>query len=668
MRIPFSLLCLFLAFSSSFAQDYKFGKVSLKELKETVNPNDTDANASFLYVFQNTYYKFTTNDGFIKTTQVHKRIKIYNKEGFDWATEEISLRQNDAKKENLSGLKAVTYTLENGKIEETKLKKEGIFEEHNNKYWTTEKFTMPNIKEGCVIEYKYEIESPYMSIEDIDLQYSIPIKALDISVRIPEYFVFKKYVNPRATFRPNLEESVVERTEFITSNGSGGFASATNLNNRKWNFREIQTDIKLSKIPALKDESFVSNLNTYKTKLIWEYTYSKNFDEKITNYSTTWDDVTKTIYENEDFGPQLNQTTYFERDVDALIAGSSDLKEKMNRIYAFVKTKVKWNDFYGYTTDNGVQKAYEEGTGNVGDINLMLTAMLKHARIKANPMLISTRRNDIPLYPSTSAFNYVVSAVEFPDETIILDATDKFAAPNLLPIRAINWKGRIMRISGTSDWHDLTPTTSVKDITSLNAKINKDFSIDGKVRTQKTLFAAKTFRSTHENYSPEELLIAVEKGKGEIEVSNYNINGMDQVEAPIRYEYDYHLRNAIEKIGDKLFLSPMLFFTPEDNPFKQDKREYPIDFIYGVMDMYQIGVSIPEGYVVESMPKSTVVKFNGTAGEFKFISTNTANRLQFLITYSLNQPFIQPSDYNDFKQFYRLMIEKQMEKVVLKPI
>ena len=49
-----------------------------------------------------------------------------------------------------------------------------IFTLKESENWTVKKFTLPNIKEGTVIEYKYSIISPYLSIDDWDFQSNIP--------------------------------------------------------------------------------------------------------------------------------------------------------------------------------------------------------------------------------------------------------------------------------------------------------------------------------------------------------------------------------------------------------------------------------------------------------------------------------------------------------------
>ena len=46
-------------------------------------------------------------------------------------------------------------------------------------------------------------------------------------------------------------------------------------------------------------------------------------------YSTDWESVTKKIYDNEDFGAELNKTGYFEEDINTLIKGLTSQEEKI---------------------------------------------------------------------------------------------------------------------------------------------------------------------------------------------------------------------------------------------------------------------------------------------------------------------------------------------------
>ena len=73
------------------AQDFRFGEVSLEEVEEALHPLDEETDAAVLYRNQDVYYEYSNSTGFTLVTDVHERIKIYTKEGFDWATKKFPI-------------------------------------------------------------------------------------------------------------------------------------------------------------------------------------------------------------------------------------------------------------------------------------------------------------------------------------------------------------------------------------------------------------------------------------------------------------------------------------------------------------------------------------------------------------------------------------------------
>ncbi len=84
---------------------------------------------SFCAILENLQLTIRQNTGFSLNFQRTTRIKILKKDGLEWADFEIPLYDDGAQDETISGLKAVTYNLENGKIVETKAKSDGFFKE-----------------------------------------------------------------------------------------------------------------------------------------------------------------------------------------------------------------------------------------------------------------------------------------------------------------------------------------------------------------------------------------------------------------------------------------------------------------------------------------------------------------------------------------------------------
>jgi hypothetical protein len=325
---------------------------------------------------------------------------------------------------------------------------------------------------------------------------------------------------------------------------------------------------------------------------------------------------------------------------------------------------VQWNKFYGYSSDVGVRKAYIDGAGNVADINLMLVSMLRYAGLKANPVLVSAKNNGIPLYPTKKGFNYVICAVESHGLNMLLDATEEFSTNNVLPTRALNWQGRVIRENGTSEWISLIPSSLSSDVTYLNVKINPDLTIEGKVRQQKTDNVAMNYRDRYANMHPDEHIKKLENDNGELEVINVNFDNKKECEKPLMLTYEYNLNNGIEDIGGNLYFSPMLFFASEENPFKQETRLFPIDFAYPFSDKYMINIMIPEGYAVETLPASEKFQFKDI-GDFTYLAKENGSFLQLNIVLEINNPLVQPIDYADFKAFFSKIVEKQAEQIVL---
>ena len=662
---------VFLISFTTYGQNFKFGKVSKEELAEKVHPLDSSANAAILYKKENVRFDYRQGQGFVQIRSIHQRIKIYNKEGFNWATKKVKIYNGSSSgDEQLNGLKAYTYNLVDGKIEDDKLKKDGIFKEELNKYWNVETFTMPNINEGCIIEYKFEIESQFSQIDDIEIQSRIPVNRLEVSIKTPEYFIYNKMLNPMAAYIPKIVEAKASRNESLTNRSTSQTFTGvrkTTSSVSQLTMMENVININENSIPALKDEPFVNNLANYQAKLVLELTGTRFPNEAFNNLSTSWDVVTKTIYESNNFGDQLDKSGYYDDDLNALLEGVSNEVQKTNLIFNFVKSKVKWNNYFGITSDVGVRKAYKEGVGNVADMNLMLVSMLRSAGVQANPVLVSTKNNGIPLFPTRQGFDYVICMIESEGFNVLLDATENYSTFNVLPTRVLNWQGRIIRENGSSVWINLSPSVLSKDMTSLNVKINPDFSVQGKVRQQKTDYVAMSYRNQYADLSTDEFINSLQSENGELEVTDVNIKNKRDCTKPLVLSYDYNLGDAIEDIGGNLYFSPMLFFASEENPFKQKTRNFPIDLSYPFSDKYMINIQIPEGYEVESISENERVEFNNVA-DFTYLANVNGSFLQLTVSLNLKTSLILARDYELFKEFYTKVVEKQSEKIVLKKI
>lgn len=649
------------------AQQYELGEVTKEELEEKKHPLDPSASAAVLFSRGKTYMVLSDQDGFNLVTEVEMKIKIYTKDGYGWANKTIPLYvSGNNNRESVDIAKAITYNLEGGTIKKTKLKSDGEFMEEVNKYNRRKKIMMPDVKEGSIIELKYSIRSPFISVfPDWNFQESIPVNYSEYTTRIPEYYMYNP--NFRGYFLPRVTKKSTNATyNYTTKERSGVYVSKTTFETNSVDYMEHETKYILEKLPALKDENYVNNVNNYTASIEHELSVVRFPNEPTKNYSTNWEDVAKTIYKYDDFGPELDKTGYFDDDMNTLLAGVTSQKEKAILIFNYVKNRMHWNEYNGYSCDGGVKKAYTDKTGNVAEINLMLTAMLRYAKLDANPVLVSTRSNKIAMFPARTAFNYVITAVEIDGKTVLMDATSKAALPNILPTRAINWFGRLIRKDGTSVNIDLMPQMVSREVINISAKMSVDGKITGKARDQYLDYNALVFREHYSNVNKEMYLEKLEKSLQGIEISQYNVADKD-FDKPVVEDYDFIHNGLTDIVGDKMYINPMLFFTQKENPFKAEKREYPIDFVFPHQDKFNINITLPDGYVVESLPKSASIVMEENMGSFKYSIGNSAgNIIQIAVSMDINAATFSPDYYLTLKDFFNKMIEKQGEKIVLK--
>ena len=664
------LVFFIFSFCSLFAQKHELGKVTVEELKEKSNPADTSAVASYIFQVGKSSIEYSTNEGFVLITQIDSKIKIYNKEGYDFANKTISFYKSENASESVSVSKAFTYALSGDKIEKTKLGSEGEFVVKKNKYYSQKKITMPNIKEGVIIEFRITIKSPFLSkIPEWYFQKNIPVSYSEFTTNIPEYYLYnvrtKGYIFPKVTTN--------NQSKTISFSGFDHVSTTIGTERAKYyqeniNYIENRTTYIAENLPAMKDESFVNNIDNYRSAVQLELSSKKLPNSKFENFASDWEGVVKKIYDNESFGEELIKTNYFEKDVDALLAGVSSEEEKINILFKYVKTRMNSNDYFTYYCDEGVKSAYQNKIGNVAEINLMLTSMLRYVGIQANPVLVSTRSNGITFFPSRTAFDYVIAAVEINEGLILLDASNKNTLPNILPVEALNWFGRIIRKDGTSAEVNLMTKIISKEVVNLIASIDSKGNVSGKIRGQYFDYNAFEFREENIASTKEKYLEKLEKQYSGIEISEYDVQNEKDLSKPIVENFTFTHSNSVEIIGDKMYFSPLVFLAEKKNPFTQEVREYPIDFVYPHQDKITISLTIPDGYVVESLPKSKAGAMPEDLASFRYTISNTGTQIQLVYTQNVNQAILAPDYYDILRNFTKDKVEIQNEKIILKKL
>ncbi|MDC1106674.1 DUF3857 domain-containing protein, partial [Prolixibacteraceae bacterium] len=646
-------LFFFLGNSIAQAKKVKFGKVLKEELTSTFSSIDSTANAEYLYKSKHIYFSYIANRGIVVNEVVHERIKIYNKEGLNYANKLISYYSPEfsSKKKEVGAVKGYTYNLVDGKIVKERLKESSIFKERKNKYYNTKKIAFPNVREGSIVEYKYQIQSDFISISDIFFEEAIPIKKFFSIVQIPEYYIF------------NLKQQGYHGIKPVTGVENGQFQSLTSKNGLPFSFQQNTYEFQASNIEAFdNNEPYSGNVRPYVGKVVFELSGINFPGEVYENYSMSWLAVCDQISKNYDFTNELEKKEYYKKALANILLSAKDEQQKIMAIFDYVKTNVSWNQFYGIFTNKGVRHAFKNHEGNCSEINLMLTSMLRSAGLEANPVLISTKSHGAPLFPTIDGYNYVISVVHLEDNDILLDATDRYSAPNIIPTRCINWKGFEIRPNKTFKWINLVPNTYSTSNYNLFIQLDSNGKINGTLRRHFSNHAATNYLYRIENKSDETIIESLE--------NKYNIDIKDYKKSdPIQYnkrqdKLSFSTDKFITRNSNELAVSPLCFLKYNSNPFKAEKRHFPVDFKVPNSKKSTVSIAIPKGYKVKYIPESKAFQLPDNLGTYSYRVQNTGFALSLVTELKINMHIFGPNYYPALKDFFEAITKQEVEKIV----
>lgn len=659
-RIIIAVLLVF-GIAKSEAQNYQLGKVTKAELEQKVHPKDTSAPAAILFKKGKTFFTYHDKTGFSANHECEIKIKIYKKEGLEWANQKVKyyIGYKNLNEDKLDFTDAVTYNLENGSIVKTKLENQGTFKNKINMYWKEKIITLPNVKVGSIIEYKYILKSENISeFPDFDFQFEIPVDYFFYKTDLPEYYVYK----------PILIGYVPLQTDAKLTNGSQTYDNQYGQTSG-FTYKQITTTYSAKDIPALKPEPFVNNIENYRGCIKQELERIRYPDQPVKDFSLTWEGVAQTIFKDDKIAKEFKQTSFLVGDINRLLVNIGSPVDRMNTVFGYVQSRMNSNDRLGYYPDKGVEKAYADQTGNVADINFILINMLRLAGIEANPVLVSTIENGYPVFPTHAGFNYVIAAAQIDDKQILLDASHKFTSPNILPLNALNWKGRLIRSNGTSQEIELEPSTPSKEIFTLLVKIDGEGKMDGQARVQRTDYDAYHFREDNNGKTQDTYLEKLEEQLGNLTITEYKIeNQKSNFKAPILETFSFNSKGQLEQIGGKIFVDPLLFFTRSKNPFNQEERKMPVYFGYKNLERFNLSIQIPEGYTIESMPKPIKISSEDKQIVYSLNFIVEGNKIQIVSIKEVNNSIFAADNYGMLKDIFQKIIATQNEKIVLKKV
>lgn len=646
-----SLLLIFLLHINSYSQnepDYSFGTITNEEINLKRYKLDTTANAVVLYESGNTTFKIK-NEIIIISTTFYKKIKLFNKEGFENASFEIKLYNNKDASEQVINIEAVTHNQKN----KTLLSKSQIFKEKINEHWSLVKFTMPNLKEGSVVEVKYTVESPFkFNLTGWVFQSNIPKKYSIYHAKIPGNYVYNREL--KGYLKLAINSSTIEKKCFRIP----GYAASANCENITYAMKNI---------PSFVEEDYITDKNNYISKIKFELSKLIWFDGSNIKYTTSWNEVDREFRTDKNIGRQLKKTKYFEDKLPSFIDTITSEIDKAKSIYTFVQNHFNWNGKYSIFKNVRIKKSFEEKIGNVGEINISLINALKAKNIDTELVLISTRKNGFPtkLYPVITDFNYVIAKVNINGKSILLDATDKLSPFGLLPYRCLNGYGRVMDFENESYWIDIIPEQNSKSQLNIALILKENGTITGKIRKIKYGYDALKRREKIQNKIEDDIIIDFENSFTNLEVLNYEIKNKNEIDKPTIETFEILIDH--QENTSNLYLNPFFDESFKTNPFKQHNRLYPVDFGYPRKYIVNFTLELPDNFIIDSYPKDKLISLENEAIKYLLTTRKHQNfKINLKSSFLINKTIFYNFEYQVLKELFNQTITSQKQPIVLK--
>lgn len=645
----------------------KLGKIPKADIEMKVYPQDTSAAAVILGDYGVARFALTQDNDWVIRFDRHVRIKILKKEGLDWADFELLLyASNSGKEVDVAALKAYTLNMEDGKLEKTKLDRSAIFREKLDRNVEAVRFSLPNAKVNSILDVSYSLEDPFIfQLVPWDFQYTIPVRRSEFHVFIPEYFYYKNWINGYLFVKKDSEVRT-ETFQYFQA-ATSGFNTRTPASIENFDVPVTHWTYTIDNVPAFVDEPFITTPSDYMSSIAFELVKFEIPGRVYENFTKDWAEINKDMMDDYDFGKQLDNKGHLSDEVNMINAATDDPVQKMQMAYELIKRRLVWDKRYRMFTTESIRRAYNEGGGSSADINLNLIALMRAVGLQANPVLVSTRRHGKikPGQVILTQFNHVIAGVVFEDKYYVLDATDPYCPYYILPPNTMNGKGMMLSEKGYQ-WVDLYSNLPYEHRMFCNLTINDDLEFVGTIQERRENFAALEFRKEVKSFANEdEFRHELEQDMEGLLIEELTITNLDSIYNPLEMEAKVTLQDKITEGGDRIYFNPILFNRIKENRFRNEERQFPIDFNYPYSQRYTYMIQLPEGYTVEELPAPKQVVLPDNGGKFAYRAQSAGNTLAVQYEYIINQTIFPSINYEQIRQFMELLVAGQAEQVVL---
>ena len=657
-QIRFLILSLFLFPALLYSQDppIEWGKIPRVDLEMKSFPEDTNATAVILCDYGESYINNSINLEYSRIM----RVKILNSNGFKWGSHAIEIYTKD-RKERVFDIEGATYNLDgNGKVITSELNKDDIFKEEVSDTETRYRFTLPNLKPGCVIEIKYKIESNSLFLtRGWTFQYDEPVLWSEYRFSFPPNIV---YAGAYSGYEPWYYSNADQVTRHFDE------PAASRLGGRVIKCYQYRYVVKNA--PAIRKEPYITTVDDYVNKVDIQLSGYAFISTGKQDVLKTWESVVSDLVDADQFYERIDVTGDVERLASKITMGLTSPEEKMKTIYNWITHSIVWDGKNRIFASNDVDDVLELKKGNNSEITFLLLSLLKSVGIQGCPVILSTRTNGKiqKVYPIIYQFNYNIAKVVIGNKSYFLDATDPFRPLDVLPVKIIGSTGLVIKDSDDPvEW--VTFSTDRSDLTKtlINVKVDKDGSLAGNIEDLCGDYRSLSVRDDLTGESDIDLVKNLFDSESQgFSIDSVFIGNKDSLELPVKIKTQISSSTYAQMSGDMIYINPFMVYRIKENPFKTKIRRFPVDYAYKWSHLIVMNFDLPEGYELKE-PLGRKVFYVGNSIMFSRMMEVKDNIVQIVCKMDVKDSQISPDEYDKLRNFYSQVVSAESEQLVIGP-
>ncbi|UOQ55125.1 DUF3857 domain-containing protein [Hymenobacter cellulosivorans] len=641
-----------------------YGGVTLADFTPLPQTDSTQAPAEYLCDYGTS--KIEGGQGqfqviFERTT----RLRIHRKSGYRYATVRVPLYTRDGKVERLTRLRGTTYNLQDGRLVKTKLNPDALFREELDKNHLQYTFTMPDVREGSIVEFSYVINSDFVfNLQDWQFEHRIPVRWSEYRAFLPQFYIYKTITRGYLPFAVNEALTVPYFTTYTNPGVGLALGGERHIAAQAQQLRWAMKDV-----PAFRAEPFMTTPTDYLRSVHFELA-GVNFDGTYRDLTGQWEGIWERLRTDEEFEAAITKPT------PALLTQALALRQRfptdtMARaaaVLALVQRSVVYNNEQRIYASQPLRRTLERHLGNSADVNLLLVQTLRAAGLPATPLLLSTRDHGLvqTSVPVISQFNYVAAHLKLPGRPdVLLDATEPQLPLGMLPERCLNGQGRLADASGR--WVPLKAAGRYTDYRTAHLQLSSTGELTGTVRLEYGGYAAVAARRQIRQTSPASYLGQVSNHWQDWQPTKPQLLP-DSLSRPVAVELN--LQHTPAGADAALLYLPLLNL-PDALPydFRTENRIYPVNFGMAREHITIVTLTLPKGYIVQELPTKLAMEIPGGTGRYVYqVTQPTPGSVELSARLQLNRAEYSPEEYGALREMNRRIIAKQNEPLVLKRV